>query len=1180
FREGIGNRFCRDRAWASRKPPGVFDYNISLNFKNTFLELRVGGFSKGYKTTAGAGFHVADQAAACMHCNFDTSSETGYIILHLNRKRGSRIPSNRLDKMCPFVCRPVFRTLTDGSPLVISFGDQLSHILNVFHAKRSKTAVFQSDLQQLRQLLALLPLYVVVAHWISDLADTDEGKQRLIGASTIPLSGLILTGSDASHAETKELSGSFPITNLLSQDVGEIQLRVSLTHIDTEANYQTHNVAKLCSNHQTLQRSNPVEKLTNSGQKNKGITDAEKSTAIRTNGCDTVSHKRAETESRRQAKRLMDAFSAVEFMEEGLEVANIQPSPIEFCKASCAMDDRFSNALRDLSGLCQKLAESIETHYFTCYVRSEWYCYLRRIYEFYALHSLDRTPICVTLFVQTAHNSSPEIYLDNEKTEAFCARNEGLNISPSSADDRLPVLCALLSELKILKSKTNANKYRLGEIQHTSSNVSSRIVTGNAAQNGEPKIGIKSLLAAPNSVTRRSRIFQLALPRKVTPAPGQTVPKNSCVKLYDDMPPQIKVERLNMFYEQYILRLLHNMSATDTSETGQSRRNTAKHVDNSGHTLDYSGEERRTPNVHSTLSQDPGSSVSRAAGRFDSSAGLSKTDVNDVRLINGSGKREPRNTTETPASGSLSSDTQDGDFAAYYPIHSTRSPQVTMTKKTCRPQTTVASIDGKLERQDVSQTRSSLTSPTFGSNSDVVKSQSSQSEIRKHRSKTSDKADMHSSPNKSPCENSTGTQESYSEDYEDSDGDQTTAALSFTSDPLKPLKPVLTNSDFDAADSALLTVSPLPENLQFTSKTIDGKSTDPSVTSFTPQNTGTELRKFSKGNDAGMRPVPLARKTVERNERPNGTVSDFDGWQQTGMNDELDDFDIERIRSRGSKDYLIYDIRFKDFFPVFIGSVVLVVPKKDDEQNHWHNRRLINLRKIFTHVCLLYALCLVIPRQTNHHVKDIMGSEVVTHDFLENGRCKPDLLLPANSHTLQSQPNGIRVWKKLWVDRVVRLMVELFGTLIDVSTVSDGRGVTVWNEKKQKYGAVQPNGIRVWKKLWVDRVVRLMVELFGTLIDVSTVSDGRGVTVWNEKKQKYGADQTRSKLSEKSPTCFVTLVGSMRISVKKSSNCRFITAIASHLLSSGSLKSLTGSLRVRISPEIHKKCTDDDSQQE
>ncbi|KAG5443204.1 hypothetical protein CSKR_110551 [Clonorchis sinensis] len=797
-------------------------------------------------------------------------------------------------------------------------------IYNVFHAKRSKTAVFQSDLQQLRQLLALLPLYVVVAHWISDLADTDEGKQRLIGASTIPLSGLILTGSDASHAETKELSGSFPITNLLSQDVGEIQLRVSLTHIDTEANYQTHNVAKLCSNHQnngvyngtseecpknrmhisycsrtladqavqtisqTLQRSNPVEKLTNSGQKNKGITDAEKSTAIRTNGCDTVSHKRAETESRRQAKRLMDAFSAVEFMEEGLEVANIQPSPIEFCKASCAMDDRFSNALRDLSGLCQKLAE-------------------------------------------TAHNSSPEIYLDNEKTEAFCARNEGLNISPSSADDRLPVLCALLSELKILKSKTNANKYRLGEIQHTSSNVSSRIVTGNAAQNGEPKIGIKSLLAAPNSVTRRSRIFQLALPRKVTPAPGQTVPKN-CGWLRSTPeyrgPTRCYLEpRAN---HAHLLRLKHARAKqvvqtpfpkkSDSGgkshlleKEGLNRENgkrvieskQAKHVDNSGHTLDYSGEERRTPNVHSTLSQDPGSSVSRAAGRFDSSAGLSKTDVNDVRLINGSGKREPRNTTETPASGSLSSDTQDGDFAAYYPIHSTRSPQVTMTKKTCRPQTTVASIDGKLERQDVSQTRSSLTSPTFGSNSDVVKSQSSQSEIRKHRSKTSDKADMHSSPNKSPCENSTGTQESYSEDYEDSDGDQTTAALSFTADPLKPLKPVLTNSDFDAADSALLTVSPLPENLQFTSKTIDGKSTDPSVTSFTPQNTGTELRKFSKGNDAGMRPVPLARKTVERNERPNGTGSDFDGWQQTGMNDELDDFDIERIRSRGSKDYLV-----------------------------------------------------------------------------------------------------------------------------------------------------------------------------------------------------------------------------------------------------------------------------------
>ncbi|GAA54342.1 retrovirus-related Pol polyprotein from type-1 retrotransposable element R2 [Clonorchis sinensis] len=32
-------------------------------------------------------------------------------------------------------------------------------------------------------------------------------------------------------------------------------------------------------------------------------------------------------------------------------------------------------------------------------------------------------------------------------------------------------------------------------------------------------------------------------------------------------------------------------------------------------------------------------------------------------------------------------------------------------------------------------------------------------------------------------------------------------------------------------------------------------------------------------------------------------------------------------------------------------------------------------------------------------------------------------------------------------------------------------------------------------------------ERRATVIDVSIVSDGRGVTVWNEKKQKYGADE-------------------------------------------------------------------------
>ncbi|KER27382.1 hypothetical protein T265_05559 [Opisthorchis viverrini] len=820
--------------------------------------------------------------------------------------------------MCPFVCRFVLPTSTDGSPPVISFGSQPSHILNVFHAKRSKTAVFQSDLQQLRQLLALLPLYVVVAHWITDLADTDEGKQRLIGVSTIPLSGLILAGSSSSHAETKEISGSFPITNLLSQDVGEIQLRVSLTHINTEAYYETHNVAKLCSNHQTngvykgtpdgcpkdpmrisycswtladqavqtisqtVQRSNPGEKLTNSAQKNEAISDAAKSTAIRINGCDTFGHKGVETEFRKQAKRLMNTFPAVEFLEEGLEVANIQPSPIEFCKASSAMDDRFSNALPDLPKLSQQLAE-------------------------------------------TAQNSSPEIYLENGKNEAFCARNEGMNISPSSADDKLPVLCALLSEIKILKSKTNAGIYRLGEIQDTSSKVSGRTFTRDASQNG-----IKSLLPAPNS--RRARIFQLALPRKVTPATGQMVPKR-CGWLRSTPeyrgPTRCYLEpRAN---HAHLLRLKHARAKREVQtpftkksgiggkshlleKEGLNRGNCkrvieskqGKHVDNSGHMVDYSGEEDRTPNMHRTLSQDPGSSVGRTAGRFETSADPTKTDVNDVRLINGSWKREQeRNTTETPASGSLSSDTQDGDFAAYYPIHSTRSPQATMTKKTCRPQPTVGSIDEKLERRDGSQTRSSLTSPIFISNSDKVKSQSGRSEARRHRSETSNKADMHLWPNKSPCEHPTGTQESYSEDYEESDGDQTTAALSFTADPLNPLQPVLTNSEFDVADSAIVTVSPLPENLQMTSKTIDGKSTDPSVTSFTPQNTGKELQRFAKGDDVETKPVPLARKTVERNERPNRTVSDFGGWQQADMNDELDDFDIERIRSRGSQDYLV-----------------------------------------------------------------------------------------------------------------------------------------------------------------------------------------------------------------------------------------------------------------------------------
>ncbi|TGZ69333.1 hypothetical protein CRM22_003787 [Opisthorchis felineus] len=800
-------------------------------------------------------------------------------------------------------------------------------IYNVFHAKRSKTAVFQSDLQQLSQLLALLPLYVVVANWITDLADTDEGKQRLIGVSTVPLSGLIPSRSNSSHTETKELSGSFPITNLLSQDVGEIQLRVSLTHINTETNYQTHNVAELCSDRQfhknngvydgtsdesqknlmhisycsrtladqavqtisqTSQLSKPNEKLTNSAQKNKVISDAAKSTAIRTNCCDTVSCKRAESEPRRQVKGLMNTFPAVEFLEEGLEVANIQPSPIEFCKAPCAVDDRFSNALPDLLNLSQQL-------------------------------------------VETAQNLSPGIYSDNGKTEVSCARNEGMNLSPSSVDDKLPVLCALLSELKILKSKTKADLYCLGEIQHTSSSVSSRTVTRNDAQNGEPKIGIKSLLATPKSVTRRARIFQLALPRKVTPAPGQTVPK-SCGWLRSTPeyrgPTKCYLEpRAN---HAHLLRLKHARAKREfqtpfTKKSGSGGKSNllerkglnhenckriieskqGKHVDNSGHTQDCSEEEERTPDVYSTISRDPFSSVNRTAGRFDSSADPTKNDVNDVRLINGRGNREQRNTTETPASGSLSSDTQEGDFAAFYPIHSTRSPQATMTKKNCRPQPTVASIDGKLELRDVSPTRSSLTSPTFSSNSDVVKSHSSQFEIRKHRSETSNNADMHSWRNKSRCTHPAGTQESYSEDYEESDGDQTTAALSFTADPLKPPQPVLTNSEFDAADSAIVTVSPLPENLQITSKTIDGKSTDPSVTSFTPRNSGTELKKFSKHDDAEMKPVPLARKTVEWNERPNGMVSDFGGWQQTGTNDELDDFDIERIRSRGSQDYLV-----------------------------------------------------------------------------------------------------------------------------------------------------------------------------------------------------------------------------------------------------------------------------------
>ncbi|GAA53872.1 ATP-dependent RNA helicase DDX1, partial [Clonorchis sinensis] len=156
---------------------------------------------------------------------------------------------------------------------------------------------------------------------------------------------------------------------------------------------------------------------------------------------------------------------------------------------------------------------------------------------------------------------------------------------------------------------------------------------------------------------------------------------------------------------------------------------------------------------------------------------------------------------------------------------------------------------------------------------------------------------------------------------------------------------------------------------------------------------------------------------------------------------------------------------------------------------------------------------------------------------------------------------------------------ERRATVIDVSIVSDGRGVTVWNEKKQKYGAdefslaiisalraigcdvdflVHQPMIISYREICFPQSAKAVIglglpkvtvsdlcllaivgslrtayralksiqhclsflrtsfikpdliavrERRATVIDVSIVSDGRGVTVWNEKKQKYGGDE-------------------------------------------------------------------------
>ncbi|KAF5404073.1 hypothetical protein PHET_02180 [Paragonimus heterotremus] len=844
-------------------------------------------------------------------------------------------------------------------------GSPENSLNSIFHVKRSKTALFRCDPGSLRIQLATVPLYVVIAQWSKDQSTEQTGTtdgQRLIGVVTISLSAfqipLIKKESSTEGIKVNEISGTFAIRNLLGHRIGQIEMRIHLSQLPEQSEIHTPGIL-LGKNDdpltyiprlQSRQRGGPVQTMHDQASQvcftepviQSQITIQAPYTNASQRPHETHSQtKDAIVETMHFVPHSINQYNEFEHkpyseeeLDENSDIALIQPSAIQFHRNGVIIDTTSSDNAQAPGSL--------------------------RSQRIRGCPSVDRNSSCPkrnSLSTSlTVNCSEPTI----SETDLPTLRSLLRELQLLKSTDRRVQSAKEKRVLDfVLKALSDHKPYTM---QHTGRTVKKKSIESRGASAAPDRNHRYS-----NGGTRRVRLAELATPRTKPPAPGQMVPKECgwlrTTPVYRGPLKSCLTPRPN---HTLLLRLEKARPTSCPPEANQRRKPTMSA--RKGSVL-HSGEqperkfdfptsttssdclhrpvEKKADIQIETIASENLRSSNPSALHKDRNAAESDTShapICDLSTdqytchLDGSTHNTVKNhanflspasfnreqsasqskSTEALASGRLSSDAPD-EFEAVYPLPSMQSPQISLIQtKFANPAKALPnSVGEKLERLHLSALTPSPLSSSEDPGPEHIHNAYRTAPRTPYDVENRDECSGFVKPNETSSSKMTSTPSvpgpyeetigSYSDDYENAEDDKSIETWSGKMPPTN----VTVSSDEEGVDTNARNA--LPNHIVHTEctgpltiKESRRGSTSIDMTSLTKVSTQFDSRQPTyTSQNSGKPPVWKASNRASHTMLSQSLGRQYCTEFTEQTVDDIDDFDIEMMRSRGSHDYVV-----------------------------------------------------------------------------------------------------------------------------------------------------------------------------------------------------------------------------------------------------------------------------------